>query len=179
MSPLPKLPIRQVAYFCHDVREAALAHHAAFGSGPYFVADHIPLARAVHRGVERALDHSSAYGQWGEVMIEFVAQNNPGPSPFHDLFPEGSGRFGLHHVALWVDDVDAAIERFAAAGAPCALRAEMNDGFIFAFADTSATLGHMTELYAPVPTLTDFYAMVAQAAASYAGGDIITPIAFS
>ncbi|WP_408590299.1 VOC family protein [Novosphingobium sp.] len=174
-------PIRQVAYFCADVREAARAHHAAFGSGPYFVADNIPLARAVHRGTERVLDHTSAYGQWGDVMIEFVAQNNPGPSPFHDLFPEGSGRFGLHHVAVFVDDVETALAEFAAMGAPCALRAQMNDGFVFAFADTSATLGHMTELYAPVPVLTDFYAMVADAARNgfATGQDLITTIAMT
>ena len=158
------LTIRQVAYFCADVRAAAAAHHAAFGSGPFFVAEHIPLKRAVHRGTERLLDHTSAYGQWGDVMIEFVAQNNPGPSPFHDLYPEGAGRFGLHHVAVFVDDVDTALADFAARGAPCALRAEMNDGFVFAFADTSATLGHMTELYAPTASLTGFYAMVAKAA---------------
>ncbi len=156
--------IRQVAYFCADVRTAARAHHAAFGSGPFFVADNIPVARAVHRGTERLLDHTSAYGQWGEMMIEFVAQNNPGPSPFHDLYPEGSGRYGLHHVAVFVDDVDAALTDFAARGAPCALRAEMSDGFVWAFADTTAALGHMTELYAPTPSLTGFYAMVADAA---------------
>lgn len=161
---MSKLPIRQVAYFCADVRAAAAAHHDAFGSGPYFVADNIPLARSVHRGTERLLDHTSAYGQWGDVMIEFVAQNNPGPSPFHDLYPEGSGRYGLHHVAVFVDDVDAALADFATRGAPAAFRAEMADGFVWAFADTSATLGHMTELYAPTPSLTGFYAMVANAA---------------
>jgi hypothetical protein len=161
---LSQLPIRQVAYFCADARAAARAHHDAFGSGPFFVADNIPLARSVHRGTERLLDHTSAYGQWGDVMIEFVAQNNPGPSPFHDLYPEGSGRYGLHHVAVFVDDVDAALADFASRGAPPALRAEMSDGFVWAFADTSATLGHMTELYAPTPSLTGFYAMVADAA---------------
>jgi hypothetical protein len=71
-------PVRQLAYFCADVREAALAHHRGFGSGPYFVADNIPLAGSVHRGQPHGFDHSSAYGQWGEVMIEFVQQNNPG-----------------------------------------------------------------------------------------------------
>lgn len=170
------LPIRQIAYFCADVRAAAIAHHRRFGSGPYLVADHIPLARAVHRGVDRPLDHSSAYGQWGTLMIEFVQQNNSGPSPFHDLFPEGSGRFGLHHVAVWANDVDTCLAAFAAEGAPTAFRAEMKDGFVFAFADTSAAYGHMTELYAPVPALTHFYEMVESAARSYRGGDILTTI---
>ena len=173
------LPIRQVAYFCADVRAAAHAHHALYGSGPYFVADNIPLARADHRGTARVLDHTSAYGQWGEVMIEFVQQNNPGPSAFRDLYPEGSGRWGLHHIALFVDDVDAALARFADAGHPAALYAQMHDGFVFAFADTSTALGHMTEIYEPVPSLTKFYAMVAGAAQRYCGGDVLTTISLS
>jgi len=172
-------PIRQVAYFVSDVRKAALAHHAFYGSGPYFVAEHIPLRLSRHRGVVRPLDHSSAYGQWGGVMIEFVQQNNPGPSAFHDLYPEGSGRQGLHHVALFVDDVPAEMARFAAAGHDTALYAEMNDGFAFAFVDTVASLGHMIELYSPVPVLTDFYAMVADAAKTFNGGEVIADIAFS
>jgi catechol 2,3-dioxygenase-like lactoylglutathione lyase family enzyme len=170
-------PIRQVAYFCADVRAAALAHNAAYGSGPFFVADNIPVAACVHRGVGRVHDHSSAYGQWGEVMVEFVQQNNPGPSPFHDMYPEGSGRYGLHHVAVFVDDVDAALAEFAAQGAPTAMRAEMADGFVYAFADTSATLGHMTELYRPRPSLLGFYAMIADAAREGAPKrDLITTI---
>ncbi len=171
-------PVRQIAYFVPDVRRAALAHHALYGSGPYFVAEHIPLRLARHCGVDRPLDHTSAYGQWGAVMIEFVQQNNAGPSAFHDLYPEGSGREGLHHVALFVDDVTAEMARFAAAGHETALYAEMNDGFAFAFIDTVATLGHMVELYAPVPALTDFYAMVADAAQGWDGSSVLTTIAF-
>jgi catechol 2,3-dioxygenase-like lactoylglutathione lyase family enzyme len=172
-------PVRQLAYFCADIRAAALAHHQAFGSGPYFVADNIPLASSVHRGVPQRFDHSSAYGQWGGVMIEFVQQNNSGPSAMHDLYPEGSGRWGLHHAALWVDDVDAEIARLEARGFPLAQRSVMNDGFVFAFVDTTAAYGHMLELYAPVPSLTGFYAMVADAAKGWQGGDVLTTIAMS
>ncbi|MDP3673531.1 MAG: VOC family protein [Novosphingobium sp.] len=172
-------PIRQVAYFCDDVRVAALEHHRQFDSGPYFVAEHIPLRSSVHRGIARELDHTSAYGQWGGVMIEFVQQNSPGPSAFRDLYPEHSGRFGLHHVAVFVDDPDAEATRLAEVGFPTALRAVMNDGFVFAFADTWAQYGHMIELYAPVPQLTGFCAMVAEAAKDYRGNThAITTIAF-
>jgi catechol 2,3-dioxygenase-like lactoylglutathione lyase family enzyme len=172
-------PVRQLAYFCADVREAALAHHQAFGSGPYFVGDNIPIASSVHRSQPHLFDHSSAYGQWGEVMIEFVQQNNSGPSAMRDLFPEHSGRWGLHHAALWVDDVDAEIARLGAQGFPLAQRSVMNDGFVFAFVDTSAAYGHMLELYAPVPSLTGFYAMVADAAKGWQGGDVLTTISMS
>jgi hypothetical protein len=64
-------------------------------------------------------------------------------------------------------------------GFPTAQRSVMSDGFIFVFVDTSAIYGHMTELYAPVPALTEFYAMVAQAADGYRGGDVINTIRFT
>jgi catechol 2,3-dioxygenase-like lactoylglutathione lyase family enzyme len=158
------LPIRQVAYFTTDVRRAARRHRALFGSGPYLVAEHIPLRLSRHRGVDRPLDHTSAYGQWGPVMIEFVQQNNPGPSCFHDMYPEGSGRSGIHHLALWVEDIHAEIARYAGEGHEAALYAELNDGFAFAMIDVVADHGHMIELYQPAASLRDFYAMVASIA---------------
>jgi hypothetical protein len=171
-------PVRQVAYFVPDVLRAAREHSALFGSGPYFVAEHIPLRKVLHRGREAALDHTSAYGQWGEVMIEFVQQNNPGPSAFHDLYPEGSGRSGFHHVALIVDDLARARREFSGAGLSEALYAEMNDGFAFVMIDDVARRGHMIELYEGVTTLTGFYAMVKEAAQSFDGLDPIRPIKF-
>jgi len=174
MAPLP---IRQIAYFVPDVRAAARAHSAAFGSGPYYVAEHIPLTRALHRGVSRQLDHSSAYGQWGEVMIEFCQQNNAGPSAFHDLYPEGSGREGLHHVALFVENLDEAVAGFAGQGYTAALDAEMAGGFRYVFVDTSAVYGHMLELYEPTPALTGFYETVRKSAGDFSKG-VIIDIAF-
>jgi catechol 2,3-dioxygenase-like lactoylglutathione lyase family enzyme len=171
-------PIRQVAYFVADVHRAAREHSALFGSGPYFIAEHIPLRKALHRGREASLDHTSAYGQWGEVMIEFVQQNNPGPSAFHDLYPEGSGRCGFHHVALIVDSLSQMRREFAAAGLDEALYAEMNDGFAFVMIDDIARHGHMIELYEAVPTLTGFYTMVKDAARGFDGKNPIRPIKF-
>jgi hypothetical protein len=172
----PGLPVRQLAYFVKDVRAAARRHHTLFGSGPFLVADHIATPVARHRGRHATLDHSAAYGQWGPVMVEFVQQNNPGPSAFHDLYPEGSGREGLHHVALFVDDLAAAIAGWEAAGHACALYAEMASGFPFAMIDTVAAYGHMIELYEPAPSLTGFYAEVARIAGS--GGDPVRTISF-
>ena len=165
------LPARQIAYFVPDIRAAARAHRATFGAGPFLIADHVATPMVRYRGQPAVLDHGSAYGQWGEVMVEFVAQHDDGPSAFHDLYPHGSGRFGLHHVAVFVDDLGAAIERFAAHGAACALYAE-TEALAFAMVDTSATLGHMTELYEPTPALTGFYDRI-RSAAQTGGGDFI------
>ncbi|WP_156678589.1 VOC family protein [Sphingomonas profundi] len=170
------LPVRQIAYFVPDVREAARRHAALFNSGPYFVADNIPLRAAWHRGTPVELDHSSAYGQWGEVMVEFVQQNNPGPSVFRDMY--GEGEQGMHHVAIIVADVRAAQAHFEADGLVTALEAEMNDGFVFLMMDGVARYGHMIELYEGVPSLTGFYDFVKAASVGFDGTDPIRQIAF-
>jgi len=167
------LPVRQLAYKVNDLAAAARAHHRAFGSGPFFVLRHVALASSVHRGVERPFDHSSAYGQWGGVMVELVVQHNAEDSALHEMFPWGSGREGLHHAALFVDDLDAAIARFEAEGAPLAQLSVTSGGTAFAFVDARASLGHMLELYEPTPQLTGFYDFVAQAAREWDGRDLL------
>jgi len=164
------LPVRQLAYFVPDIEAAARAHNAVFGSGPFFVSRHVPLAWSEHRGARVRHDHSSAYGQWGDVMVEFVEQHDADPSAFHDLYPAGSGRHGFHHTAHFVGDLEAAS---AGLGHPLAQLSETVSGVRYAFLDAAATLGHMLELYEPSPPLTGFYAMVAQAAQGWDGRDPI------
>ncbi|MBA4007199.1 MAG: hypothetical protein C0486_00245 [Erythrobacter sp.] len=163
------LAVRQLAYKVNDLEAAAAAHHRRFGSGPFFVLRHVALASSVHRGVERAFDHSSAYGQWGGVMVELVVQHNPDDSALHEMFPYGSGAEGLHHAALFVDDLEAEIARFAAEGAPLAQLSVTSGGTAFAFVDTRSSLGHMLELYEPTAQLTGFYDFVADAAKGWDG----------
>jgi len=167
------LPVRQLAYKVNDLEAAALAHHRQFGSGPFFVLRHVALSSSQHRGTEQPFDHSSAYGQWGSVMVELVVQHNPEPSALHDMFPHGSGREGLHHAALFVDDLGAAIARFAGDGAPLAQLSVTQTGTAFAFVDTRASLGHMLELYEPSEALTGFYDFVAATAQGWDGREVI------
>jgi catechol 2,3-dioxygenase-like lactoylglutathione lyase family enzyme len=170
---LTGLPVRQLAYKVNDLAAAARAHHRQFGSGPFFVLRHVPLASSLHRGVARPFDHSSAYGQWGSCMVELVVQHNPDESALHEMFPYGSGQQGLHHAALFVDDLEAEIARFAAEGSPLAQLSVTQTGTAFAFVDTRASLGHMLELYEPTPQLTGFYDFVAAAAQGWDGRDLI------
>ena len=161
--------IRQIAYFTDDIERSAHEHSKTFGSGPYFVQKSIPVQQAFVRGVEGVFDHGSAYGQWGPIMIEFVQQNTPGPSPFHDMYPEGSGRYGLHHVAIFVDDLASEIAKYESQGHAIALLAKMSDTFSFAMIDTVHDTGHMLELYEPEPTLVGFYEHVRSASEGFNG----------
>lgn len=167
------LAVRQLAYKVNDLEAAAVAHHRRFGSGPFFVLRHVALSSSVHRGVARPFDHSSAYGQWGSVMVELVVQHNADDSALHEMFSHGSGREGLHHTALFVDDLDAAIARFEADGARLAQLSVTAGGTAFAFVDTRASLGHMLELYEPTLQLTGFYDFVAAAADGWDGRNLL------
>lgn len=167
------LAVRQLAYKVNDLEAAAAAHYRAFGSGPFFVLRHVALASSHHRGVARPFDHTSAYGQWGGLMVELVVQHNADDSALHDMFPHGSGAEGLHHAALFVDDLQAEIARFESEGAPLAQLSVTTGGTAFAFVDTRAKLGHMLELYEPTTRLTGFYDFVAEAAQGWDGEDLI------
>lgn len=167
--------VRQIAYFVPDAVDAARAHAAMFGSGPYYVAEHIPLSLCRYRGREAELDHTSAYGQWGEVMVEFVQQNNDGPSVFRDMYPDGGQ--GFHHTALIVDDIETSMRAFEAAGHETGLYAEVSPGVGFAMMDCRSTLGHFVELYEPTPALLGVYGLVRSASQGWDGSEIIRPFA--
>ena len=164
---LPEHAIAQVAYFVSDVREAVPRMVATFGAGPFFVIDRIELAHAEHRGKACPFVHTSAYGQWGDIMMELVQQDSDGPSPFRDLY--GPGEEGLHHIATIVDNFDAACAAYADCGFPLATRATTLTGTEFGFVDATATLGHFIEIYEGSEGLLGFYAMVREAARDWQG----------
>ena len=160
-------PFAQLAYYVRDVRAAALEWAGRFGAGPFFVNEHIPLVDVVFRGVAGSLDHTSAYGWHGDVMIELVQQNCRAPSVF-------AGRaFGLHHAAYFATDLDAELERLRGLGIPTAMTAATATGTRFAFADANAALGHYLELYADDTGLRAFYRRVREAAANWDGRDAV------
>ncbi len=169
-------PIVQIAYFVPDAEQAALEMSRSAGqpAGPFFFVRNIELAWGERRGVPCNFLHSSAYGQCGSIMLEFVQQEDDGPSPFRDLYPAGSQ--GIHHVATMVDSLPAAIDHYAALGCSLAARACTRTGTEFAFVDTVSRLGHMVELYERTPALTGFYQMVEAAAADWDGRDPVRRI---
>lgn len=163
----------QVAYLTADVRSAALTHSAVFGSGPFFVADHIELEAVQHRGAPARFDHSSAYGQWGQVMVEFVALHAASPASLAQA--TGLGSEGIHHVARFVADLDGESIRLEEAGHPQVLLARTRSGQRFAF-HAGGGLGHLLEIYEPTAGLTAFYARVAAAAEAWNGADPLRPM---
>jgi Glyoxalase/Bleomycin resistance protein/Dioxygenase superfamily len=159
----------QLAYHVSDPARAAVDAAARFGWGPFFLMEHIALEWSRHRGRDVPFDHTSAYGQAGEIMIEFITQHDDAPSALRDLYR--ADQQGLHHVAYFVPELEAAIAAGRAMGYAAALEARTRTGVEFAMLDATATLGHMIELYEPGADLRRFYAYVKHKSRDWDGHD--------
>lgn len=154
----------QIAYAVDDVERAA-AGWVAQGVGPFFLRRHIELADVEVRGRAGAFDHSSAFAQWGAVMVELIQQHDGDDDPL-------VGSSGVHHMAHFVDDFDGASAALTAAGHDRVLFARTATGMPFAFHD-GGDRGHLIEIYERTEPLVRFYEMVWHAAIGWDGSDPI------
>jgi len=156
VSPLTR-PV-QIAYAVdpsRDLDEVASEFRASTGAGPFVVARKIPLTSCTITGRPGEFDHSSAYGWWGELMVELVQEHTP------SVIGRTSG---LHHMAFMVPDLEQAIAWCARQKWPTLLDANTSTGQRFVFADARETLGHLVEMYEPSERLLGFYDHVRQLA---------------
>ncbi len=169
-----KLDIVQVAYHVSDIDRAATDMATKFGAGPFFVNKNITLSWGEHRGEPTDFVHSSAFGQWGSVMVELFRQENDTlNSPYRDMF--GVDEEGLHHTAIMVPDLSEAFDYFESGGLPVVTRCGLSgdERVDFAFVDARSMLGHMIEIYPASADLVGFYDMVANVANGWDGRDPI------
>jgi len=138
----------QIAY-CVDDLTAAVDQWRAAGVGPFVVREHIEVDDAAVFGEPMPFDHSSAYGWWGELMVELVQVHSP----------TSLARPGLHHLAWFVDSYDDAAAELTAADMPAALTARAASTR-FGFFDGREQLGHFVEIYEGSDALRSFYASV-------------------
>jgi hypothetical protein len=159
----------QLAAHAPDIASAAARFSSEMGAGPFYLFEHIALAACRHRGAPSQFDHSSAYGQLGELMIELIHQHDDRPSVVRDMFDRQTE--GLHHAAIFVDDIDAAILRATRRGMAIALDATTADGVRFVMADARAECGLMLEFYEPSPLLVNFYGFIRRKSEGWDGAD--------
>lgn len=172
-EPAVAIPVRsvvQIAYHVPDVESAARSLAKLHGWGPFFVIHHIALENCIYRGRPAFLDHSAACGQAGPIMVELNQQNcGDYPSVFRDMYR--ADQTGIQHQATFVDDIDAELLRYDAAGLETAMRARTKAGIEFAFIDTRPLFGYMQEIYCRTDALLGFYKMVKVASIDWDGRD--------
>jgi hypothetical protein len=162
----------QIAYAVDDVETAAASFAERFAAGPFFVRHHPPFD-AIHRGQPGVFSHSSAYGQWGRIQVELVQFGDCAPRSLHDAVHATTG---IHHVARFVESLAGEQARLEAIGMPCVMEAITPGGLRFAFHDARAALGHLIEIYEPSAGVLKLYALVADAAVGWDGGDPVRSI---
>ena len=164
----------QIAYAVPDAQAAAGQWAAETGAGPFFLRRHIPVVDVIHRHRPAHFDHSSAYGQWGPVMVELVQDHGNGPSVVRDMY--AADESGLHHLAFIAEDLDASVRSLLERGYEIAQSGRTPGGVEFHFVDTVATHGHMLELYPRSARLLAFFDMVRQASVGWNGSDPVRPL---
>ena len=153
---LNKYAINQVAYIVDDLEEASLAHSKLFGSGPFVLMPAGTMAKATYKGEPIELTMQQAYGQYGDLQIEFIKVLSE-PNPYFE-----DGRRGFHHFSTWVDDYDQAIAEFAEAGFKPVIEMESASGLRVAYIDCTDKLGHCVEIHSPIKGFWDSIAAKAK-----------------
>lgn len=154
----------QLAYAVDDVVGAAESW-VARGVGPFFVRHHVEVTNSRIRGRAARFDHSAAFAQWGELMVELFCEH-------HDDDERVGPGTGLHHVAFFVDDVATAQGALMDHGWTEALYAEAF-GNPFAMHDATSELGHLIEIYNNDRRLSGFYELVRTEARNWDGTNAI------
>jgi len=158
----------QIAYHVPDPEAAAIRCAREFGWGPFYLMEHIPLESCLYRGNPAVFDHTSAYGQAGELMIELITQHDDSPSVLRDLY--AADESGVHHVAYFVSDLQASLGDFRHRGYEVSLEASAR-GLQFAMVDACFSVGHMLELYEPTADLRRFYDFIRRKSQGWDGAE--------
>jgi hypothetical protein len=165
----------QIGFAVENIAVSAAAWSAAVGAGPFFALGDEPLVLGgvTHRGEPARWSHSTSVGQWGRVQIELTEQHSAWPDSLGEQL--GVGRYGLHHTAWLVDDMDVESRRLEALGFPQIMRATLA-GQEFRFHDAVATLGYRIEIYRALPPVPGVFTAVQHAAQRWDGRDALRPI---
>jgi hypothetical protein len=172
---LKSIPIVQIAYVVPDAREAARRHSAIFGSGPYFYIDHIPMRFARWNGKETVYNHGSAFGQWDDIMIEFME-----PRDLHDVKVLGLDSRPIspvfHHQAFIVDKPAEVAAELGQQGYELGLHVMLESNIEAFMVDARRDCGHFIELFAPSPQALQIYDAIKSGSIGWDGSDLIRAI---
>jgi hypothetical protein len=169
MNSFPDQNFMQMCWVVPDVHEAIAQWTRATGAGPFFYFENVPFEQPHYRGrPTQNVDIKAAIGQSGGIQIELVSQADDLPSIWRDIVPVGKS--GLHHMALYCQDMDANIAAYRAAGAEAAFNCMMMGARTY-WMDTTARLGFMVELIEANPIADQVFGAIRGAAQGWDGTD--------
>jgi catechol 2,3-dioxygenase-like lactoylglutathione lyase family enzyme len=160
--------IHHIGYVVEDLRSGVERFAASFGAGPFFGMEHIAFEEVTFHGGEAVYDHSSAFGQWGPIIVELTEVHAAHPAGLRDALTAPGA--GVGHVAWLADSLTEETERLQAAGLEPFHTGRTGPASAVWFAG-GALLGHPVEVLERNDTLLGFYELVREAAAGWDGRD--------
>ncbi len=157
-------PCVQQGYVVPEIY-AAISHWLARGIGPFYIEEHISPP-AEFDGRAFTPDISAAFTYCGDQQIEVVQQHDNQDTVYKEFLqthPEG----GLHHLAFWVDDIAAVIEKLPASGKHYCLRQVY--GGMHAYLDCVEQPGVMIQLMQTGPMMRELFSIIKEGAQSWDG----------
>lgn len=168
-GPLRKLgPVIQLAYFPSDFDAAIDYWVSTVGVGPFFVMNDIRLGEMKYKGKPTDAVFSLAIGYWGDIQIELIKTDSTEPSLFHG---EYAVRDQLHHVCVFVDDIEQARSACAEAGAEVIVEGKVGEDGEVIYVDPGQGPGFVIEYLQPMAGSAGLFDMMRDAARDWDGSD--------
>ena len=160
-------PIVQNGYVVPKI-EPAVRHWAdKIGVGPFYLLEHVSYGLAWFRGEPLQLDMSVAIAQWGDVQVELIVQHDNSRSIYTEFI--AAHGYGLQHVGVLTDDLDAQLEHLRPRGVAPLQWGATAAGMRFAYLNSDAHPGGMIELMERGPALDAFFLKVRTASIGWDG----------
>ena len=112
---LGKYGIKQIGFYVKNLEESAKMFNELIGAGPFIDLGVSEPASLTYRGKDSGMRSRCALGHIKDVQIELIEVVTDEPDVYKD------NGFGIHHLCIWSDDVDAVAEEFKAAGVEVAM----------------------------------------------------------
>ena len=143
-----KYGIKQLGYYVESIEDAAQRFCSLLGAGPFVDLGVSEPAELTYRGVPSGMRSRCALGHFGDMQIELIEVVTDEPDVYKEL-----GGYGLHHICIWADDVDAVKADMAAAGIEAAMEMTSGQGLKVVYFDAREQLGSFIEVNAPIEQL--------------------------
>ena len=166
---LNKYGVAQLGYYVESVEDSAKLFAELFGAGPFYDMGVNPPKEILYRGAPGTNNTRCALGHFNNIQIELIEGTDDSADVYKD-----AGRFGLHHLCIWSDDVDAVVADFKAAGLEVAMDMTSGSGLRVVYFDCRNELGSFIEVNTP---LTQLYEGIKAMHQNWDGSRPLRPIA--
>lgn len=158
--------VMQLAFVPDDFYVAVNYWTKTMKVGPFFYLQHIKPPSAWYRGVPTNFDFSIALAYWGDIQIELIEIHDDTPSIYREW--RQSGKSGLHHTCLEVDDLEHA-KRVCHAADVEIVQEFLLDGGGAIYVDTGGGPGTILEILQPTKELSTLFSSIHAASVAWEG----------